>query len=66
MNSYTVVSRPKRIWRIGMMSVNENMLNTADRMLSRMDHAMYPVYGEAYLLSSLKKSFMMYVYNMQI
>jgi hypothetical protein len=59
MNSYTVVSRPKRIWSIGMMRVNENILNTADKIFSMMDHAMYPVYGDAYLLSSLKKSFMM-------
>ena len=40
MNSYTVVSRPNRIWRIGMMRVNENILNTAESMFSRMDHAM--------------------------
>jgi hypothetical protein len=60
------VSRPKRIWRIGMMSVNENMLNTADRMFRMMDHAIYPVYGDAYLLSSLKKSFMIKAYNIQI
>jgi hypothetical protein len=42
-----------------MMRVNENILNTADKIFSMMDHAMYPVYGDAYLLSSLKKSFMM-------
>ena len=57
MNSYTVVSILKSICRIGMMMVNENMLNTAERMLNTILPTIDDLYGAAYCLSIFQNSF---------
>ena len=63
MNSYVVLSIPKRIWSIGMMSVKENMLNIADRMLSTTAQHMYFLYGDEYFTRIFQNCLIVFLIN---
>jgi hypothetical protein len=45
MNTYSVVSMPNSIWRIGIMRAKEKMLKTAEKMVRMIDQIRLPLYG---------------------
>jgi hypothetical protein len=47
--------------RIGMISVNEKMLNTAESIFRTTAQAIQDLYGAAYLIRIFRNSFIMYL-----